>query len=39
LLKELEARLTPDQIRAAKASAQAQALDQIVDKVAHLATS
>jgi hypothetical protein len=39
LLKDLEARLTPDQIREAKASAKAQALDQIVDKVAHLATS
>jgi predicted ATPase/transcriptional regulator with XRE-family HTH domain len=36
LLKELEARLTPVQIGAAKASAQAQTLDQIVDKVAHL---
>jgi hypothetical protein len=39
LLKELEARLTADQIKTVKASAKAQAFDQIVDKVAHLATS
>jgi predicted ATPase len=39
LLKELEARLTADQTKPVKASAKAQAFDQIVDKVAHLATS
>jgi predicted ATPase len=39
LLKELEFRLTPDQVSAAKAAAQAQGFDHIVDKVAHLATS
>jgi hypothetical protein len=38
LLKELEARLTPEQIKAAKVSAQAQSFDQIVEKAVHLAT-
>jgi tetratricopeptide (TPR) repeat protein len=36
LLEELEARLAPDQIEAAKASVQVQGFDQIVEKVAHL---
>jgi hypothetical protein len=38
LLKELTARLTPEQIIAVKVSAQTQSFDQIVEKVAHLAT-
>ncbi len=38
LLKELEARLEPEQLKAAKTLAQSESLDQIVEKVAHLTT-